>query len=185
MPHVAKRPPSVAIWLIVVVVGLAGCREGRTFTPVDPSMVPERITKALDDDPYTSSQAVPAGRAGSDFFSIGFYPGENPSAVYLLDWTSAANSVTIALHRTGEPLPRTDGQFFLAPICSVPARLQAGGTAIGAALPLPLCPVALSNTSSDKPKLLEIKDLPPGEYTMVVTNRGPGNETIRSAILGN
>ena len=180
MPSVAKC--CLATWLLVVVVGLAACREGRTFTPFDPSTVPERIIRALDDSPYTSSRFVPAGRAGADSAFISFSPGENPSVLYLLDWTSAANSVTITLHRTGEP--RLPGPY-PAGTCSMPARLENGGTAIGAALPLPLCPVALSNASSDKPKALEITNLPPGEYAIVVTNSGPGGDTIRSVFQGN
>ena len=182
MPPMLDGRLSTMTWLFVIMVGLAACREGSTFTPVDPSTIPERITNALDDSQYTSSQAIPAGRAGADNALLSFSPGQNASAVYLLDWTAAANRVTITLHRVGEP--RIGGSL-PPPTCSVPARLQAGGTAIGAALPLPLCPVALSNTSSDKPKALEIKDLPPGEYAIVVTNSGPGNDTIRSLLRGN
>jgi hypothetical protein len=105
----------------------------------------------------------------------------NSSFVYVFDWLSAANHVTFAFHRLGNPPPR-DGSSVANNDCAIPQS----ESIIGLPLARPLCPIVLSNTSSDKAKFLEIpKDLPPGDYSVVVSNYGSTSETIRWTILRN
>jgi hypothetical protein len=103
--------------------------------------------------------------------------------MFVVDWSSANNDIEIFVHRTGSagvldaPLERDN--------CSVPPFLSNGGRPTNLRLPPPICPVVASDTSSAKPKFVTFESLPPGQYEIVVLNRGPGNETIRSGFFEN
>jgi hypothetical protein len=166
------------------VAAVTACSESRTFTPVSPSDISARAIQALNEEPFLQTQTIGAGRTIRLSGAAFFYGDEEPSSVvYVFDWISAANHVTFALHRVGDPPPRESGSFTTSNDCAIPQPTE---SIIGAPLSRPLCPIALSNTSSDKPKLLEVSTtLPPGDYRLVVSNHGSTGETIRWTFLRN
>jgi hypothetical protein len=172
---VKTLPTATAVLALVLA---AGCREHYAFTPVDPSAATSRALDVLDRLPNVQTQQLAAGRALSLNAAALVREGDPPfKFVYIFDWGSAANHLTFTLHRLGDP-PPFNGSGSVTYNCSVPPF---NGALIGAPLPTPLCPLFKGNTSQDKPKLLEIADLPVGIYALVMTNHGPGNETIRWA----
>ena len=113
-----------------------------------------------------------------------------------MDWLSAANHVTVAVHRRGTSGSGTTG-VGAPPVldaCSVPPRLCfpgepagpfcATGIAIGTSLTQPICPIVASNVSNSKPKVLELNLERGFTYDVVVTNHGAA-ETLRATIVEN
>ena len=166
-----RRAPHAAVIFLAVCLG---CSESYTFTPTDPSGLGMRLVELLD-RPFVQTQPLAAGRARTARVAALVREGDPPlSFVYIFDWGSAANHVTFTLHREGDA-PPLNFAGALTFDCSLPLN----GSLIGASLQKPLCPLTTGSTSHDKPKLLEIRDLPQGMYSLVMTNHGPGDETIR------
>jgi hypothetical protein len=154
---------------------MVGCREGSTFSPSDPATVRERIlTELLNTIPNNQGTKAIAGGVTAEVARFqGTLPGEI-GAVYrfLMDWTSDANHLTIALYQTAETL---DSSGIVSATCRVP------GSPVAAPPSLPVCPVVASVTTLEKPKALQ-HSAGHGAFSIVVTNNGPGNETIRYAL---
>ena len=177
--------PRLLAALLALGVSAAGCSESHVFIPLEPSQQSARLRQALD-DLYARFQfptaTLNAGRRGAET-SFVIYQDETLNGLYVVDWSSANNNITVAVHRTGSagvldgPLERDN--------CSTPARLFSGGSPINAPTPTPLCPIVASDTSNAKPKFIAMETLPPGQYDVVLTNPGPGNETIRAAFFEN
>lgn len=185
MGRVRKRLTSASVFCFAAAV--TACSESRTFTPASPSEISARLTEALN-GPFINSQGLGAGRMTllSEFTS---YQGDVQPSIWVVDWNSASNSVKLTIHRRGDaPVLDDDGGFSGFPAldnCSVPTS-GSPGVLIGAPLQPPLCPIVLSNVSSDKPKFLEIPTtLASGYYSVVVSNSGSGSETIRWTVLEN
>jgi hypothetical protein len=154
-------------------LALAGCEEGTTFTPSDPATVTERILDALNASSNLRTQTIAAGVAREVTFTGGGNPNETGELWrFLVDWTSGANQVTIVMYQT------TLDSRGLVSGCRVPGSLNVAPPS------LPICPVVASNTTLEKPKALQQN----GDrgalsgLSWVVTNNGPGNETIRYAL---
>jgi hypothetical protein len=168
---------------------LTACQASSTFTPVAPDVVVTRLTAALD-NPFVVGAPIASGRTGQYFGGTTIYLEEEGLYSYtlVLDWSSPTNRVTIAVHRTGGAVSFDNENEVGEATCSVPGILTGPpfpntGIPIGAPLPLPLCPVVWSNTTNEKPKVLQLTNATSGRYAIVVTNEGPGTETVRAVFL--
>lgn len=154
---------------------MMGCREGSTFVPSDPTTVRERILTELDASPTQHTRAIAAGVTTEvvQYTAVRCETGENLR--FLLDWTSEVNHLTITLYQTGES--PDDSSAPTAANCRVPGALAPTPPSF------PICPVVVSVTTRDKPKALE-QSADRRRFSVVVTNNGPGNETVRWALRG-
>ena len=170
--------------LAAAALGITGCQEKRTFVPLAPSEFRDRVLAALPTYPYKYEYSLNPGRFGS-VFSTQNVAGLWKTHVLVVDWTSAANRITVAVHHTGNV--RVDGfEWTTEPFdCFVPSNLQSipGGMLLTAPRPRPLCGTVLSDTSNDKPKVLDLRDLPTGAYEFLATSEGPANETLSVAYI--
>jgi hypothetical protein len=180
--------PVFAATLVVATIGLTACQAKSVFTPVAPDVLATRLAGAFD-SPFIIPYTISAGRTG-EISNTTIYVEEEGLYSYavVLDWTSPSNRVTVAVHRTGGPVSFDNDNSSFDETCSVPQRLTGPplantGTLIGAALPRPLCPVVWSNTTNEKPKLLDLTSATSGRYSVVVTNEGPGTESVRLAFF--
>jgi hypothetical protein len=150
---------------------MTGCQEGSTFTPSDPAQVQERILTELNASFNLRTQAIAAGVTTEvETFTPGSTGETGWVWRFLMDWTSDANHLTMTMYQTA---PTFSG--IATATCRVP------GSRLAAPLSLPICPVVASVTTREKPKALQHSaDL--GEFSIVVTNNGPGHETIRYAL---
>ena len=82
-------------------LAMVGCKEGTTFSPSDPATVRERILEELNASPNLRTQAIAAGVTREVTFIRGGNPNETGELWrFLMDWTSDANHVTIAIYQT-------------------------------------------------------------------------------------
>jgi hypothetical protein len=152
-----------------------GCQEGSTFSPSDPATVRDRIlTELLNTIPNNQGTKAIAAGVTAEVARFQGTPPDETGAVYrfLMDWTSDANHLTIALYQTAQTV---DFSGIVIATCRVP------GSAVAAPPSLPVCPVVASVTAAEKPKALQ-HSAEHGAFAIVVTNHGPGNEIIRYAL---
>jgi hypothetical protein len=159
-----------SVSMSVLAFAALSCREGVTFLPVDPTTVRQRIVTQLDGHPNLQTRAVPSG-ATIEIAKSADTPCESGEVMrFMMDWTSEANHLTIAMYQTGESPSESSG--------SVAANCRVPGSSAAASPSLPVCPIVASATTAEKPKALE-QAADRIAFSVVVTNHGPGNDTIR------
>jgi hypothetical protein len=163
----------------IVLLASAGCTEKTTFIPLSPSVLKERVIEAAKTYPYKFDMTLNSGRWGEGF-STQIVEASLQNPLLLIDWTSATNRIIVTIHRTGDVVGTGDDINVTRHTCFIPVAIYSGG--VGALLTAPqsqpTCPVVLSNATNEKPKFLDLRDLPLGGYSFVVTNEGPGNEAL-------
>jgi hypothetical protein len=165
--------PLRSVLVLALAASWMACREGVTFLPSDPTTVRDRILSELEALPSVQTRAISAG-VTVEVARIADTRCETGEVLrFLMDWSSDANHLTIALYQTGEG--PTDSSDIVVAQCRVP----------GSSLPVqtshPICPIVASVMTTERPKALQ-QSMDRLAFSIVVTNNGPGNETIRWAL---
>ena len=125
----SRRLQFVAI--LGFTLAVVGCKEGTTFSPSDPATVRERILEELNASPNLRTQAIAAGVTREVTFIRGGNPNETGELWrFLMDWTSDANHVTIAIYQTALDSRGLDTG------CRVPGSLNATPASLFPYVPL-------------------------------------------------